>query len=80
MAGFVIGRRDGSWFLRAQGCCGAGAHEQEYSRAHALQVLAGGGRLTEWDSSGFQLVDRKGRSHHYPRRWRPSMDPVESTI
>jgi hypothetical protein len=76
MAGFVIGRRDGSWFLRAHGCCGAGAYEQEYSRAHALQVLAAGGRLAEWDSTGFQLVDRKGRSHNYPRRWRPALSAV----
>jgi hypothetical protein len=72
MAGFTIGRRNGSWFVQAQGCCGAAAYEQEYSRAHAVQVLAGGGRLAAWDSGGFQLVDRKGRSHHYPRRWRPT--------
>jgi hypothetical protein len=73
MAGFVIGRRDGSWFLQAQGCCSAVAYDKEYSRAHAVQVLAAGGQLQAWDSGGFQLVDRKGRSHHYPRPWRPSV-------
>jgi hypothetical protein len=71
MAGIVIGRRDGRWFLRAQGCCGAAGQESEYARAHAVQVLGAGGRLQDWDADGFRLVDRRGRSHHYPRAWRP---------
>lgn len=72
MAGILIGRReDGRWVLRATGCCGdAEATRSMYERAHAVQVLGEGGRLAGWDADGFELRDRRGRAHRYPRSWR----------
>jgi hypothetical protein len=70
MAHIAIGRRDGKWFFDAQGCCGdVAAQRRFYDRAHAVQVLEEGGRLSAWDGAGFELVDRKGRPHRYPRSW-----------
>ena len=65
-----IVKKDGKWFFDAQGCCGdVAAQRRFYDRAHALQVLGDGGRLSAWDGEGFELVDRKGREHRYPRSW-----------
>ena len=73
MARIAIGKRDGRWFFDAQGCCGdTEAVRREYDRAHALQLLGNGGRLDSWDARGFELVDRKGRRHRYPRSWAPA--------
>ena len=36
-----------------------------YDRAHAVQVLREGGRLTSWDAIGFEITDRRGRVHSY---------------
>jgi hypothetical protein len=77
VAGFTIGKRDGRWFVRAQGCCGD-LGENEYARAHAVQVLNDGGRLQGWDAAGFELADRGGRLHRYPRSWRPASSSSSS--
>jgi hypothetical protein len=69
MAGLIIGKRDGRWFVRAQGCCGSPS--SMYDRAHAVQVLGEGGTLAGWDAQGFELRDRRGRAHRYPRGWSP---------
>jgi hypothetical protein len=72
MARIAIGKRDGRWFVDAQGCCGDAAIDRlMYDRGHARQVLGAGGRLGTWDAAGFELVDRKGRTHRYPRSWAP---------
>jgi len=65
-----IGKRDGKWFFTAQGCCDSTSAQALYERAHAVQVLEEGGRLNGWDASGFELEDRRGRLHRYPRSWR----------
>jgi hypothetical protein len=63
--GIAISRRDGKWSVRAQGCCGVAGMQAEYDRAHAVQVLREGGRLTGWDAVGLQITDRRGRVHTY---------------
>ena len=65
MPGITISRRDGKWSVRAQGCCGVAGMQAEYDRAHAVQVLREGGRLTGWDAVGFEITDRRGRVHQY---------------
>jgi hypothetical protein len=51
--------------VRAEGCCGLGGTQAYYDRAHAVQVLNEGGRLTGWDAISFQITDRRGRIHQY---------------
>jgi hypothetical protein len=65
MARVLIGRREGRWYFAASGCCSPAAHQVEYDRAHAVQVLREGGTLTEWDGQRFEILDRKGRTHRY---------------
>ncbi len=65
MPGITISRRDGKWNVHAEGCCGLGATQLYYERAHAVQVLRQGGRLTGWDAASFEITDRKGRVHSY---------------
>ena len=80
MARIAIGKRDGRWFVDVQGCCGdADADRRIYERAHAVQVLGEGGRLAGWDAAGFELVDRGGRRHRYPRSWAPSSSSSAGT-
>jgi len=43
------------------------------------QVLGAGGRLGTWAAAGFELVDRKGRTHRYPRSWAPSSSSSAGT-
>ncbi|HWH65070.1 MAG TPA: hypothetical protein VNS99_03170 [Gaiellales bacterium] len=71
MAHIAIGKRDGKWFFTAQGCCDSTSARAMYERAHAVQVLEEGGHLNAWDAAGFELEDRRGRLHRYPRSWRP---------
>lgn len=77
MARIAIGKREGRWFVDAQGCCGE-LGGNEYDRAHAVQVLSAGGRLEGWDTAGFELADRRGRLHRYPRSWRPASSSSSS--
>ena len=65
MGSILIGKKNGRWFFRAQGCCGMDSYRRDYNRAHAVQVLAEGGRLTGWDAISFELTDRRGRIHQY---------------
>lgn len=65
MPGISISRREGKWSVRADGCCGLAGTQAYYDRAHAVQVLREGGRLTGWDAIGFELTDRRGRVHTY---------------
>ena len=66
MAGITFGRRKGRWFIQSSGCCVSGDVRAEYDRAHAVQELRAGGRLTEWSAERFTIADRKGRLHRYP--------------
>jgi hypothetical protein len=79
MAGLIIGKRDGRWFFRAKGCCDTTATQAMYDRHHALQVLGEGGTLTGWDAQGFELRDRRGRAHRYPRGWPGSSNSSAAT-
>jgi hypothetical protein len=63
--GITISRRDGKLSIKAEGCCGVGGTKAFYDRAHAVQVLREGGRLTGWDAVGFEITDRRGRVHTY---------------
>ena len=65
MGVIAVGKRDGRWFVDVQGCCGIGRYRRDYERAHAVQLLQDGGRLTAWDATGFEVTDRRGRQHHY---------------
>jgi hypothetical protein len=65
MPGITIMRRDGKLSIKADGCCGMGGTKAFYERAHAVQVLRDGGRLTRWDATSFELTDQRGRTHQY---------------
>jgi len=65
MGVIAVGKRDGRWFVDVQGCCGIGHYRRDYDRAHAVQLLQDGGRLTAWDATRFELTDRRGRQHRY---------------
>jgi hypothetical protein len=64
MGAISIGRRDGRWTFRSQGCCGnLAADRSMYDQAFLEQLLADGGRIVSDGDGQLEVVDRRGRTH-----------------